>query len=161
MTRGKEDKDQKRAQEPQENEEDELLTPQSHIVEMNSSLDGLNLSSQVQSLHALPEVSNSRVSDIVGSKDGLSLLGLVESVDVLDGEDGEDDVVSRVSKSDSGSGSEREVGNVFGRDVEGDGHREESSGSESVGSEDAVRSEGGVSLSANFKWIASSRARYS
>jgi len=121
----------------QKDEKEEILTSQSHVVEVNGSLDGLDLSSQVQSLHVLPEVSNSGVSDIVGSKDGLSLLGLVESVDVLDGEDGENDVVSRISQRDSGSRSETKVGNVFGRNVKSDRDGEEGSAGESVGSEDA------------------------
>jgi hypothetical protein len=104
-----------------------------------SGLNGLNLSSNVELLGLLPQVSDARVSDVVGTHDGLGLLGLVVRVDVLDGEDGEDGLVPRVSESDSGARLEGEVVNVGLGDVEGDGHGEEGSGGESEGVSDATQ----------------------
>jgi hypothetical protein len=113
-------------------------TPESHVVKVLSSLDSLNLSSDVELLGLLPQVSNARVSDIVSSHDGLRLLRLVVRVDVLDGEDGENGLVPRVSESDSGARLEREVVDVGLRHVEGDGHGEEGSGGESEGVSNAT-----------------------
>lgn len=126
---------------------------------MNGSLDRLDLSSKVEGLDALPEIPDGRMGDVIGSEDGMSLSDLVERVDVLDGENGENDVVSGVSEGYSGSGSEREVGDVFWRDVECDGHGEELSSCESVGSEDAARNERtrGKRVRLNLEFVAPSR----
>lgn len=77
------------------------LTSVGNIVVVDRSLDGLNVSSNVELLDGLMEVLDSRVSEIIVSKDLDSLLDLVGSVDVLNSQDGDGVVVTRVAESNA------------------------------------------------------------
>lgn len=71
------------------------------IVVVDRSLDGLNVSSNVELLDGLVEVLDSRVSKIIVSKDLDSLLDLIGSVDVLNSQDGDGVVVTGVAESNA------------------------------------------------------------
>lgn len=112
------------------------LTSEGDVVEVRGRSNGLDLSSDVELLGGLPEESNGRVGNVVGAENLLSFEGLVGPVDVVDGQDGEDVVVSGVSEGDARASLEG--GSLLGVNVEGDGHGEEGTRGDSEGLDDAA-----------------------
>jgi hypothetical protein len=96
------------------------------VVVVRGSLDGLDLTTDVELAGLVVEVRDSGVGNVVGAKDLLGLELLVGAVDVINGEDGKSSVVTEVTESNADTGLEAKALNVLGRDVEGDGHGEES-----------------------------------
>jgi hypothetical protein len=95
------------------------------VVVVRRSLDRLDLAADVKLLGLLVEVRDSGVSAVVSAHDLGSLEGLVGSVNVVHGEDGEGSFVTGVTEGEAGSGPDVEDLNVLGGNVEGDWHGEE------------------------------------
>ena len=112
--------------------------PQVDVVEVLRRLDGLDFTTDVVLLDVLSLISNGRVRRIVGAQDLLVLELEVGLVEVLDGQDGEASVVSRVAEGDSGALLEAELLDLLLRDIESDGHGEEVAVLESQGVSNAA-----------------------
>jgi hypothetical protein len=91
---------------------------------MHQPVDGLNLSTNVELLSAVPQDLNPWVL-LVTTKDLLGLLVLVRPVHIVDGDNGEVAVVTEVAESNASGGLDAELVDGGLGDVEADGHREE------------------------------------
>ena len=102
-------------------------------------LDGLNLTTDIEFLHSVAEVSNRRMCRVVSTEDLDGFVYLVGTVDILNcaklarptdnasrahtSEDSEDLIISGVAKGETGSGGNRFAVNVGLRDIKSYGHR--------------------------------------
>ncbi len=62
----------------------EKHTSECDIVEVSGSLDGLNLSANIELLYAFAKVADCRMSRVVGTEDLNCFFGTVWPVDILD-----------------------------------------------------------------------------
>lgn len=96
------------------------------------------IASDVVLLDAVPKIRDGRVGDIVCSEDVDSFPDTIIRVDVLDSDDGQRLVIPRVTESKTGTRRDAEAGDIVGRNIEGDGHGEQSSIREPEGVHNAV-----------------------
>ena len=87
--------------------------------------DGLDATTDVEVLDALVEVGDGRVGSIVRAKDSLGLTDLVNGVNIVNGENGDSVVVTRVTEDNPGALLEAKGLNLVLIDIEGNRHGEE------------------------------------
>jgi hypothetical protein len=119
------------------------LTSQSNVVVMFRRRNRFNATSDVEVFDSLVQVEDSRVGLVVCTKDLFGFLILVWLVNVADYtsiksqqasktrvprtcEDGQSAFISEVSQCDPGAFLKLQAVNLLLRDVQGDGHREQS-----------------------------------
>ena len=106
---------------------------------MDRSLDGLNVSSNVELLDGLVEVLDSWVSKIIVPKDLDSLLDLIGSVDVLNSQDGDGVVVAGVAESNTLIDLQGDAINILLGDIQVDWDRPEGAVGETEIIDNAVK----------------------
>jgi hypothetical protein len=94
------------------------------IIVVVESVDGLELTTDVELLDSIVKVLDSRVLGVT-SEDQLGLLLLVRSVDIFDSDNGKRSVVSKVTESNSGTGLDLGSLNFLLGNIKVDGNREE------------------------------------
>jgi hypothetical protein len=104
---------------------------ESDVVVVHEALDNLDLTTNVDITSGLVEVLDGRVL-WVPTEDELGLGLLVGPVDVVDGQDDDVAVVTRVAESDAVAGLEVETLDLGLGEIEVDGHREEVAVGETV-----------------------------
>jgi hypothetical protein len=114
-----------------------ILTSQRHVVVVHQSVNGLDLSANVELLGAVPQDLDPWML-LVTAENFLSLLVLVRPVYVVDCNNGEVAVVAEVAESNASGGLNANLINKRLRHVEADRHGEEVAISESVVGNDAV-----------------------
>lgn len=99
-----------------------ILTTVGHVVIVGRGLNSLERATDVELLGNVVEVVDSRMGKVIGAIDKRSLLGLVGTVDVLDGQDGKRLVVAGVQKDDALLGSDLGGIDLSLVDIQGDGN---------------------------------------
>ena len=107
------------------------LTSESDIVEVGRGLDGLDLATNVEFLYTFVEVSNGWVSGVVGSENFSSFLNEIGLVNIVNCDDRKWFIITRITENNSRSRFDRELVNIFLRDIQCNGHGEESAVGES------------------------------
>jgi len=98
---------------------------------VHQAVNGLQLSSNVELLDIISQHLDRRVF-LISTKDLVGLLVLVWSIDVVDCEDGEIAVVTKITKDNACRRLDAIVVDILLGDVEADGHGEEVAISETV-----------------------------
>ena len=102
-----------------------IQTSKGNIVKVSGKLNSLHFSADIEFLYSLVEVSDRRVGNIVCPEDLGCFFDLVKGVDVLNREDGQCLVISRVEQCETHTGLQSEGVDLFLRDIQGDGDGEE------------------------------------
>ena len=116
---------------------------ESDVVVVHEALDNLDLTTNVDITSGLVEVLDGRVL-WVPTEDELGLGLLVGPVDVVDGQDNDVAVVTRVAEGDTVAGLEVEALDLVLREIEVDGHGEEVAVGETVVLADAEPGQRGL-----------------